>query len=365
MVEKFYAYYYGNRINAYEALKKRNRSEIVTSPVEKAELFDSLEKNDRYPVKPVKARNNIGVPYFAYYSNYRPEGANVENNKNRETFAHSLFQDVFLNLSTFIIRDGKTCVEVKIDSVAVDRRVWKSKKHYFIVDVLYKLKETTPYSYYYKWNGFLALEVCVTTRVLKEKVDFLSAKGLQICSFSVPKKIEKELKIYDNASDVTPVDEQIYNKKFNKYRFLFESKRYEAYSKLLGSVLTKPEWEEKYVQMKRYEEQEKEMLERIQNATNNLEKLKLLEQEERDKLLCLKKEKENIINEIKKFNKEKRNSESLLQEIKKLSEKNEQLEENQKVLVKKNEELTVEKQFPKKHPLKALWHFIIGNEGEN
>ena len=37
MVEKFYAYYYGNRINAYEALKKRNRSEIVTSPVEKAE----------------------------------------------------------------------------------------------------------------------------------------------------------------------------------------------------------------------------------------------------------------------------------------------------------------------------------------
>lgn len=117
--------------------------------------------------------------------------------------------------------------------------------------------------------------------------------------------------------------------------------------------------------MKRYEEQEKEMLERIQNATNNLEKLKLLEQEERDKLLCLKKEKENIINEIKKFNKEKRNSESLLQEIKKLSEKNEQLEENQKVLVKKNEELTVEKQFQKKHPLKALWHSIIGNEGEN
>lgn len=362
MVEKFYAYYKEKRINAYQALRKRNRSEIETSPIEKAELFDSLHEKDRYPLRPVTARNNKGLPYFAYYPGYSPVGNSLEGVGGKETLAHSLFQDVFLQISQFRLEDGSDTMSIFIDNVTVDLRVRVNEQNYYIIDVMYRLKKTEPYSYYYKWNGYLAFEIVVTTRVAKDKVEQLSLRGIQICSFKVPNIINNALKQIENSSETGQISEEIYQKQLKKYLLLYGSDRYKVWGKLLGTVVTKDEWKEKYQQMKLYEEQEKDMLNRIRSCEHRLQELQKIEREYNRKINKLKDFKQELTNKVEKIENDKENISSLNEINQKLLEENVFLEKKQKQLNQQLRKLSKDKEDWGKHPIKMMWKSLTKNK---
>ncbi|MGH1848623.1 hypothetical protein ABE869_17515 [Enterococcus gilvus] len=385
MVEKFYAYYKGNKIDAYEGRRKKIRREIQTTPVSKAELFDSLDKKDRYPVTPKKSSNSNGSPYFAYYPNCKPPGSRLGNKGSKETLAHSLFQDVFIKLPNFKIEDNLDEVTVFVDNVTFDLRKWVDKDHYYIIEVMYRLKETKPYSYYYKWNGYLALEISVTTNLSKDKIEYLSKIGIQICELTVSEKVVTELReaeqmmkyrseqIFEDANikDAEEADflaleaeHSIYQKKFEKYYKSYSSNKYRAFAKLLGSVNTEKEWEEKYVNMKRYEQQEEDMKRRIEKQRKELIQLTNLsqisknevQQLEKDKLI-LNSQKNSLIQEKGEVidletknaslenenNKLERNMVDLNLDINKLKEENQSLKAQLKKIEKENIEPTQRK----------------------
>ncbi|MET3564128.1 hypothetical protein ABID30_003225 [Enterococcus rotai] len=352
MVEKFYAYYNGQRINAYEAIRKRNRSEITTSPVEEAELFDSPQIPDRYPVKPVSARNGKGLPYFAYYSGFAPVGTCLDTRDNKETLAHALFRDVFLRLIHFTIKDWNKRVFVLSDNVTVDLRIRNSEGNYYIVDVMFRLKKTDPYSYYYKWNGYLALEVVVTTRVTKNKVQDLSEKGIQICSLKVPGTVVDKL---STLGDVDAVSEAEYQKQVSLYRYLYESNKLEAYGKLLGQVKTKNVWKDKYQQMKLYEEQEADMLNRIKKAKIDLSYIEEKERSIQSDINKLEQKRQSIQTEIDDVQEMKATISTITSENEKKADEYDRLGKRNKSLAKTNEDLKKIIDYYENHPFKSMF----------
>lgn len=269
MVQKFYAYYQGKRINAFEALNLKKKR-LISTEKRKAELFDSKLPNAD-PVLPKKAKNGIGLPHFSYYPNQSCIG-NVGGTGSEVTLAHVLFQDVFLKLPYFTIKDQNTIIKVFPEEVTVDR-IMKTNNHNYILEIVYRLEKTEPYSYYYKWNGMLAVEIVVTTRTEKQKVDDLAKQGIQICEIRVPKDAELKLRKYDKTILSEEVYNNIYNQYFEKYFQLYQNPRFFAFSILLGKVKTLPKWLERYEKMSKWEEQEAEMLKRIELAKRQLSDL--------------------------------------------------------------------------------------------
>ncbi|EKE4889274.1 hypothetical protein OU150_003147, partial [Enterococcus faecalis] len=179
--------------------------------------------------------------------------------------------------------------------VTVNLRVKDEEENYYVVEIMYDLEKTFPYSYYYKWNGLLAMEIVVTTEVTKDKVDFLSSRGIQVCELKVPRKIEAELRnAQRNSQDDFTGDfpfEDVYNKNYQKYYYLFESNKFRAFVNLPGDVQTKFEWREIYTKMKNYEQQETEMIENIKEKKEELEKLQI--------------EQQNLLFDVEKLRKQK------------------------------------------------------------
>ncbi|EGO2830260.1 hypothetical protein JKN33_001456 [Enterococcus faecalis] len=340
MVEKFYAYYKGKKINIYEGLKLKKDKVIATNPASRAELFDSLSLTDRYPLRPCTGRlkkdNQRGLPFYAYYSGYKPEGNNLEGSGGGITLAHAVFQDIFSNLSEFTIEYRKEIIMLFIDKVTVNLRVKDEEENYYVVEIMYDLEKTFPYSYYYKWNGLLAMEIVVTTEVTKEKVDFLSSRGIQVCELKVPRKIEAELRnAQRNSQDDFTGDfpfEDVYNKNYQKYYYLFESNKFRAFVNLPGDVQTKFEWREIYTKMKNYEQQETEMIENIKEKKEELEKLQIEQQNLLFDVEKLRKQKGDFLERDKKL-------EGLSALVFQLSEENKQLEQKINSVLVKNKEL--------------------------
>ncbi|OTN82318.1 hypothetical protein [Enterococcus faecium] len=266
MVQKFRAYYQGKIINAFEALKLK-RKRLISTRKSEAEMFDS-KSPDAFPLLPKKPKNGIGLPYFSYYPNLSPS-MNAVRSGSEITLAHVIFQDVFLKLSYFTIKDQDIEVTVFPREVTVDKIII-AKNHHYTLDIAYRLEKTSPYSYFYKWNGVLAVEIVVTTMTDKQKVDDLGEQGIQICEIKVPKNVELKLREYDKKIISEEYFNQIYTKYYEKYLYLYQKPNFFAFSNLLGKVRTLPKWLERYEKMAYWEEQEKEMLNRIELAKKQL-----------------------------------------------------------------------------------------------
>ena len=223
-----------------------------------------------------------------------------------------------------------------IDKVTVNLRVKDEEENYYVVEIMYDLEKTFPYSYYYKWNGLLAMEIVVTTEVTKDKVDFLSSRGIQVCELKVPRKIEAELRnAQRNSQDDFTGDfpfEDVYNKNYQKYYYLFESNKFRAFVNLPGDVQTKFEWREIYTKMKNYEQQETEMIENIKEKKEELEKLQIEQQNLLFDVEKLRKQKGDFLERDKKL-------EGLSALVFQLSEENKQLEQKINSVLVKNKEL--------------------------
>lgn len=383
MSAKFIAYYNGKKINAYEGLRLKTERLISTSPVSNAVLFDSLDEDDRYPVSPHKGKlskktKKRGRPYFVYYPNNAP--GNIVNNKEgiNKTLAHDLFQNIFSTLSEFdmhlryMSKDSK--IEIKVKSSGIDRRIKVTNTKTYVVDILLNLEETYPYSYYYKWNGQLALEISVSSIETFEKVSELSKYGLQVCELRVPKSIIMECKEATkgilhidsevgeeqtvNSSDETPVEE--YNKLYSKYYELFKTRKFKAFAIELGSIETKDGWRERYENMSKYEEQVEKMNDLIKYRQAELDKLNNEISNKQDKLTVIKKEYNKIENyvETKNLTINKLNTD-IMNEKKQNATLHEELEianKSLKELQSKKDELT---EKVEKLENKSLWKKIL------
>ncbi|MGM0241204.1 hypothetical protein [Enterococcus sp. AZ103] len=379
MVEKFYAYYKGTRIDAYEGRRKKLRREITTKPVSKAELFDSLIENDRYPVMPVKGRGVDGLPYFSYYRDQGPRGERLDGKGGKETLAHSLFQDVFLLLPKFKLKDNLDEVIITIDTVTVDLRKWIDEKHYYVIEVMYRLEETKPYSYYYKWNGSLAFEISVTTELSKEKIEYLSNLGIQICEFTVSDKVVSKLRVVENEISAKSkqafnraieenkkmeeaellalnVEQSIYSKYVREY---YENYRYnntEIEAIILGNVNTKEEWKDKYAIMKNFEQQENEMKRRIEQARKELGTLTSLKKSHINDIKKLEQDKNEISVEINEMENKVASYKELNKVNTALKSTLKQLEEDKDDLTTQNEKLTNDLKNEKQ---KTIWEKVF------
>ncbi|WP_288394380.1 hypothetical protein [uncultured Vagococcus sp.] len=350
-MSKFIAYYKGKKINAYQGLKLKTKRIIETRSVEEAELFDSLNENDRYPVRPFKARLDKGNPYFAYYPDNTPK--NIINNKDgvNKTLSHDVFQLIFSNLSEFLVHLRYTPEEdkilLKINKSYSDYRVTikgMEKSKTYMVDVLLDLESTYPYSHYYKWNGFLSLEISVSTLEEAGKVSDLSAQGLQVCELRVPNKVKDELKVMSKNMLDEESSISIFKNAYKKYYHLFESKKFTAYLIELGEIYTKNEWKEKYIEMDKFEQQVKEMKTIIKKKQEEVSQLNDEIEKRNHYLNDLKEEKitfdeqmakderninnlrEELRKESSKLDSEKKNINEITKENQKLKEKNESLE---------------------------------------
>ncbi|EGO8197367.1 hypothetical protein E5K21_002561 [Enterococcus faecalis] len=350
---------------------------ITTKPVSEAELFDSPIYSDRYPVKPSvgrkkKGTNERGLPFFLYYSSNKPVGINLGGPGSKVTMAHAVFQDIFSTLPHFLIETKykKELIKVIVDGVTVDLRVKVSDEDYYIVEIMYRLKQTEPYSFYYKWNGYLAMEVVVTSPVTKDKVDRLSNKGIQVCEFKVPKSIEEELRIathnllksnkqVDNIefSEETEFfmlqrEHQVYKRYYEKYYYLYESGKFVAYCNLIGDVETKPEWKEMYINMKQYEQQEAEMIRRITEKREELTKLEVTAEQYRNRITQIK-------NKEVQLEKKSIELQESSEKIERIKEKNLQLKMENNSLLHKNRTLILKNKYVEKHPIKNLFEILI------
>ncbi|MGJ1010773.1 hypothetical protein IGI96_002290 [Enterococcus sp. DIV0421] len=370
MVQKFYAYYKGKPINAYKGLKLKFDRKISVKK-ELAEIFDSPNKKIAKPVFPKAGK------YLPFYSYYKDSGTTPQTSGEGKNFtiAHVLFKSIFADLKEFTIQQGNNdAISVSVKKCYPEYRVKISENNERIIEILYTLEKTFPYSYYYKWNGCLAVEISRTNRIEKTKVDDLEGKGIQIFEVPVPKDVVEGLNYkekYLTKNDKSKImSETEFESLYKKYSYLYTSTNFIAYGKFLGTAeyLT-PIWKERYMEMNKYEEQLSQLKSDIEEQQSKCNKMELSIQEKINELTELNnniKEAEHVLGDIEKLkNDNARLNDLLAQEKQDNQNISMDLKQTKKDLKKcegYSQELLENKKFSKiKNQIKVIVNKINGN----
>lgn len=355
MVEKTSAFYKGKFIVASKALKLK-RDRLVDTAYENAEFFDSLDINDRYPVRPFHGRlkkdGTRGEPYYAYYPKDSEKRNEIEDTResSEETFAHAVFKQIFSELNKLVFNSYNNSnfnVTAYVKDVKVNQSIYDEKNKRHQIDLLYKLSGTEPYSYFYKWNGQVALKINVSTNVSKLKKEVLLEQGIQILEANIKPEIIKELE--DIRKDVKLLSakelinfldkdleeltdnelkniideylEKMYDETYEKYKNYYITEEWRIFCEPLGEAVIFPKFEERFNMIFGFEQQIKE----LKNNIDDLNKKALDIQSENDS----KHEEfeQQLITEAQKFN----------SGIKKREKQVVELETNANLLVKQAE----------------------------
>lgn len=312
MIEKFFAWYtVENRyVNAYEALELRDRKIIDTN--KKNAVLRENPDSKSLPLFPKKGKK---YPYFSYYSDDRKKAEVLYSNSgNGISIELSIFKEIFYKLNRLTIYDyrSKEKVDIEIEKSYVEYKIKNLKSdEMFIISILFKLKKTDPYSYYHKWNGYLAIEFKNTTSSTYNKVSLASKKGIHIFEVPIPDKIK--LTIHELMKNLNGkyVDrkqfDSVRNWTIKNYSNLYENKKWVAFGLFLGkNHIFFEGWEEMYKKMKQYEAQ-------IQELQNEIEKLKMEKEE-------LSNENKKISNQITQLESKKRRCEQIITNAEKKQE---------------------------------------------
>lgn len=144
------------------------------------------------------------------------------------------------------------------------------------------MQRTEPKSFYYKWGGKIAIEIYVTHKVNKSKVNDLGLKNIQVC----------EIRIYGNQylpDNICSEEEILYYVKMITNRLL----NYKNVGKLLNDINPpkESEWEKRYLKLKQYEQEimelekiinknEEKIHEQQKNIEQNTRQICMLEKQE-------------------------------------------------------------------------------------
>jgi chromosome segregation ATPase len=327
---KKYAYYIkGNRqVTVSEALWLRNNGKI--KPTKEAPVFfdfeDATIRSAVYPVSSSKGE----IARTAHYRYYDKKSKVHILYPKQMTNAHLFFQMMFKQLKSFKVElEDKNVVQVKIKSAMMEQYVKVDNKKGIIIDVLLDIENTYPYSYKYKWNNQLAIEVKVTHAVDPIKKSILQKNNISTYEVTVPERIKKIIPETNNLLD----DKEATQKKIDELTKIYGNvDKWTLYGKFISKSRPTKINEGKYKMLSSYEnelEQYEKQKEQLIKEIKVYEHCKLqLSQETNDLKKKLKITNQQLL-ELKK-------SEQLVQNLLKESKQKEQLNEN---LRKENDEL--------------------------
>ncbi|MBC2368387.1 hypothetical protein HBP99_07050 [Listeria booriae] len=308
MVKKFFAYIEKEknikRINVFEALNLRKNGQLPNKK-EEAILFDVFDSKNREPVYPVSSSVNGKRAYFSYYSDSKRKGLAVEGAE--MTTVHRLYQDVFTEIDSFRIRNKGRTITLNIKKKPTVEFMYRvSDKKYYLIDIMLILESTKPASYFYKWNGMLALEIYVTHQTEYDKVLSLQNNNISLFEAKVPSDIKEDVpEEFMSLEEYESAKEKLIQK--------YSKTNFELWGRLLTDVyptMNTERWR-RYKKMVKYEAE----IEKIEKDMKRLnEAVKQLEERYR-----------NGVIEIKKLNKRKETIISNTEEFEELKKYNEEL----------------------------------------
>lgn len=327
-VTKFYASWEKENgeteiINAFQGIRLREDAIIFTKPKEKGSLYD-IETGLHVLPKQGRAHGS-GQPYFSYYSKEDSPLKNLPS-----SFAYTPELNVFLRafdgIRKFRMQESESdpLIEIFVNRSRKLQRI-ETETDYFIVKIYLELLETKPYSFFYKWNGKLALEFLATSEPIPLKRVILAKRGIPLFEARaiIPEWIQKTLpEEFDTEEEFDQIAKRI--------RGTYSNTNYRLLGKFEREAITLPEYKERYETMERFEIQCKELEAQVKERRECIEELKQT-QERRQKEI----EEQRILLEEEK---------KKLAEYQRKNEYYERIKQDNVVLTEENKTLTEEKE---------------------
>lgn len=265
MVKKFFAYYkYGSEIkpiNVYRALSVKNSR--INNRDETIEFWDTPDLRNAEKVYPKRSSIDGKAAHFSYYGGSTRKGISSE-----MTMTHKIYEIVYSEMNKILLDAFGEQVLVFIKHASLEY-FFRTAYNSYLIDVMLEIERTEPSSYYYKWNGKLALEIYVAHKVEKSKINDFSENRIQLF----------QIKIYDNQRVPEDIESE---EQFNYYKQLIKKRIEKSNYKVIGSYLNNvfPEvgstMEERYRILADFEREKQ----RLQELILNNEKM-IKEQEEK------------------------------------------------------------------------------------
>lgn len=257
MVKKFYAYYKSDSgmksVSVYKALRIKNSR--INNKDERIEFWDTPELGNAEKVFPKRSSKDGKSAHFSYYSGSTHAGISSE-----MTMTHKLYEIVYSEADRLLLDEFGTQVRVFIKNAKMEY-FYRTSYNLYYIDIMLELEKTEPLLYYYKWNGKLALEINVTHKVEKSKINDLTENGIQIF----------QIKIYDNQR----VPEDIYSEEQHEYykqviRKRVEKSNYKVVGRYINNVFPEAgsNMEERYRILANFEKEKQRLQEQILNNEN-------------------------------------------------------------------------------------------------
>lgn len=254
MVKKFFAYYkYDSeikQINVYRALSVKNAR--INNKDDIIEFWDTPDFKNAEKIFPKRSSNDGKAAHFSYYPGSTHAGISSE-----MTMTHKIYEIVYSETKKILLDAFGEQVMVFIKHASLEH-FFRTAYNSYLIDVMLEIERTEPSSYYYKWNGKLALEIYVTHKVERSKINDFSENGIQLF----------QIKIYDNQK----VPEDIENEEqFNYYKQVIRKRIEKSNYKVVGRYLNNvfPEvgstMEERYRILADFEKERQRLQEHILN----------------------------------------------------------------------------------------------------
>lgn len=277
-VNKFYAIYEqkddtNKIVDVYQAIKLIDEDKkIVTTPKDKCPLFDI---ETYLKVYPVRAKN----PYFQYYSG-KDSPISGRNSVLEYTPELKIYIRAFEEIMRFRIEE-KDCPPIAI----YPKKMHKLKRietsdSFVVLKFLVELKETKPYSFFYKYNGYLGLEFTVTSKPKPIKCKELQKQGIALfhAELTFPRwtNVPKEIN-----------DESVFEALSEEIKHVYQNTKYMLQGKFINDAVNFPDYKEKYIILNDFERQCDELTEEKKKLKKEIDV-----QEEKLKSLKVQKEKQ-------------------------------------------------------------------------
>ncbi len=287
MVKKFFAYYkYGSemkQINVYRALSVKNSR--INNKDDIIEFWDIPDLKNAEKVFPKCSSKDGKAAHFSYYPGSTHAGISSE-----MTMTHKIYEIVYSEINKILLDAFGEQVLVFIKHASLEH-FFRTAHNLYFIDVMLEIERTEPSSYYYKWNGKLALEIYVTHKVERSKINDFSKNRIQLY----------QIKIYDNQKIPDDIENE---EQFNYYKHVIKKRIEKSNYKVVGRYLNNvfPEvgstMEERYMVLADFEREKQKLQEYI---LNNEKLIKEQEEEIRNhkaSLSTLSKDLEKIHNQI-------------------------------------------------------------------
>ncbi len=254
MVKKFFAYYKSDfgikSVSVYKALSMKNSR--INNQDKIIEFWDTPELEDAEKVFPKRSSKDGRAAHFSYYSGSKRAGINSE-----MTMTHKLYEIIYSETDRLLLDAFGTQVMISIKNAKMEY-FYRTSYNFYFIDIMLELEKTKPSLYYYKWNGKLALEIYVTHKVEKSKINDFTENGIQLF----------QIKIYDNQRVPEDIDGE---EQFEYYKRIIKTKVEKNNYKVVGSFLNNvfPEsgssMGERYTILADFEKEKRELQEQILN----------------------------------------------------------------------------------------------------